>query len=141
VVAIAYIGGLFVLFTFTHFVADWIFQTHYEAMNKHKDDGIRAVHCAVYTVFFLPWFWFLSFSLERAGIGAAVLFVSHFVEDSYYPVYLWARYIRRVPEVRERGPSGFVEFISTPLGKILMIAVDQIIHLAFLWVLVALALW
>ena len=29
--------------------------------------------------------------------------------------------------------AGFMEFVQTPLGKILMIAIDQIIHLAFLF--------
>ena len=38
-----------------------------------------------------------------------------------------------MPIVRERGLDGFKEFVDTPLGKILMIAVDQIVHLAFLW--------
>ena len=28
--------------------------------------------------------------------------------------------------------TGFVEFVQTPLGKILMIAIDQISHLVFL---------
>jgi hypothetical protein len=35
--------------------------------------------------------------------------------------------------------KGFLQFIQTPLGKILMIAIDQIIHLTFLWPLVIMA--
>jgi hypothetical protein len=31
---------------------------------------------------------------------------------------------------------GFGEFVQTPIGKILMIAIDQIIHLAFLFPIV-----
>lgn len=36
--------------------------------------------------------------------------------------------------------AGFVEFIQTTLGKILMISIDQIIHLLFLLPIVYLAM-
>lgn len=121
-----------------------------------------------------------------------ILFTSHFIEDSYIPVYLWMKYIRRPPGMGIRiisdggiisirydsslsGQSatmvdvpvdpnlrgnmsgdildlisridsglsaeaaeeeirmkGFIEFIDTVLGKILLIAFDQIIHIIFL---------
>jgi hypothetical protein len=37
-----------------------------------------------------------------------------------------------VPNVIDEK-AGFIQFISTPLGKILMITIDQIIHLSFLF--------
>ena len=72
-------------------------------------------------------------------------------------MYLWARYIRRPPEMFELNKyqvckgnqfvgypadykEGFIEFAKTPLGKILTIVVDQIIHLIFLIPIVWLAL-
>ncbi len=129
-------GGLFAVLTFVHFFADWIFQTHYEAMRKHNHPWIRARHCTVYTVFFLPVLWLMGIHGAAFGVACAVLWVSHFAEDTYIPVYLWALYIRRAVKTKEE----FVTFVDTALGKILMIAVDQIIHLSFLWIIVYLAL-
>ena len=158
VTKVALMGGLFAVFTFVHFFVDWICQTHAEAMAKHNNAKVRARHCLIYTIGFIPLMLLLKFSFWEFVVGVNILFWSHFVEDTYYPVYLWAKYIRRPPEmvnpivvedntglisahVLPPDPkTGFIKFISTPLGKILMIAVDQIIHLAFLFPLVWMAL-
>jgi len=156
---VALMGGLFAVFAFVHFFVDWIFQSHSEAMAKHNNAKIRAKHCLIYTVGFIPLLIVLHFSFLKLGLATIILFVSHFVEDTYYPVYLWAKYIRKPPEmvepwketcIRENGDKyiklhppdakkGFIEFIQTTLGKILMIAIDQIIHLLFLIPLVWMA--
>lgn len=160
IVKVALGGGLFAIFTFVHFFVDWILQTHAEAMAKHNNWKVRARHCLVYTVGFVPILWYLHFPFWYFVISVNVLFWSHFVEDTYVPVYLWAKYIRKPSEMTDPHKEliigvdgqktfkvhppdpkkGFIEFISTPLGKILMIAVDQIIHLAFLFPLVWMAL-
>jgi hypothetical protein len=157
---IALMGGLFAVLTFIHFFVDWILQTHAEAMAKHNNWKVRARHCLIYTVGFIPILWALNFSWWKFVIALNILFWSHFVEDTYLPVYLWAKYIRKPPEmiepwketyvrvdgsiaIRVHPPDakrGFMEFVQTSLGKILMIAVDQIIHLAFLFPIVWLAL-
>ena len=126
-------GGVFAYLAFCHFAADWIFQTHAEAMVKHTNRLVRFAHCAIYTGLMTLAMGFAGLSGAGLAASAAVLFASHFVEDTYLPVYWWARYVRRVPVVRERGVEGFREFVETTLGKILMIAVDQIAHLAVLW--------
>lgn len=193
---LAKIGGVFSLLVFIHFFSDWIFQSHMEAMAKAKNARIRARHCAIYTTFFLPFLWWAGVSPAWIAGCAGILFLSHFVEDTYIPVYLWMKYIRRPPgmgikvtktgqcfyattgpeyigalPVRQKilpigydtnGPlhseaspleramaldaqgkspkeieeiiqhEEFLKFVDTPLGKILLIAVDQIIHIAFL---------
>jgi hypothetical protein len=133
-------GGLFAILTFVHFFVDWICQTHSEAMQKHNNPIVRARHCAIYTIGFVPFlFWFNLTGLE-IFFSMNILFWSHFIEDTYVPVFLWAKYVRRPPEMINDPKNGFLSFISTPLGKILMIAVDQIIHLAFLFPIVWFAL-
>lgn len=149
---IALMGGLFSIFTFVHFFVDWLMQTHAEAMSKHNNWKIRARHCLIYMTGFIPLLYILGFSFWQYVIALNILFWSHFVEDTYLPVFLWAKYIRRPPEMIESwkemytrvdgsvafkvhppdAKRGFMEFVQTPLGKIIMIAVDQIIHLAFL---------
>ena len=156
VLQIALAGGLFAVLAFVHFFVDWIFQSHAEAMVKHNNPKIRAKHCAIYTAGFLPLFYCFGFSWWEWLIGINVLFWSHFGEDTYLPVFYWAKWIRRPPEMTEPQKTtdldgyvsvsppdprkGFVQFISTPLGKILMIAIDQIIHLTFLFPIIWLAM-
>jgi len=145
-------GGLFSILGFIHFFVDFVCQTHFEAMNKHNNALIRARHCAIYTLGFLPVLFFMHacgvYTWLEMFIAVNILFWSHFGEDTYYPVYLWARYIRRPSEMTDPivttnfvghqvvlppdPKAGFIKFINTTLGKILMIAVDQIIHFAFL---------
>jgi hypothetical protein len=195
-IMLALAGGLFAILTFIHFVVDWIFQTHAEAMVKHNNAKVRARHCAIYTLGFVPlllaFTWFSVLTPLELVACVLILFVSHFVEDTYLPVFYWALHVRRPPEVRwtikledgasklygpdgalvDHAPSldtwpdqwrkdlatsvkdaetckaankqmalrGFMEFVNTGLGKILMIAVDQIIHLAFLFPIVWLVL-
>lgn len=188
----AILGGKLAFLVFVHFAVDWIFQSHDEAMRKHNQWRPRARHCAVYTAPFaaiLCWSVTRGMSPSWAAALTVLVFLSHFVEDTYVPVLLWAKYVRRPPCMRWRvreehgmlslvgpefrrggvlvdlpsdkdrsqrsavirgfnevgravGPTreaqraidrlGFLEFVSDPLGKILMIAVDQIIHVGFL---------
>jgi hypothetical protein len=145
---IALTGGLLSILVFIHFFVDWIFQSHAEAMVKHNNPKIRAKHCLIYTVGFVPFIALFHFSWVEWLFALNLLFWSHFCEDTYIPVFLWAKYIRRPPEMTEPRKqtgidgyvsilppdpkAGFVDFIQTPMGKILMIAIDQIIHIAFL---------
>lgn len=170
VTKLALAGGLFAILTFIHFFVDWVFQSHSEAMVKHNNAKVRAKHCLIYTAGFIPFMWYLHFSLLGWIVCLNVLFWSHFYLDTYHLVYLWAKYIRRPPEMVDpikvsRGPvlfitddpfkseikeqfdvlppnpkEGFIVFVQTPLGKILMITLDQISHLWFLWVLVIFAI-
>jgi hypothetical protein len=137
---LALLGGIFAVLAFVHFATDWIFQSHAEAMVKHNNWKVRAKHCAIYTAGFLPLFWLAGFSWVEWFVAINILFWSHFCEDTYLPVYWWAKYIRRPLEMTQPrkstgadgyvtlGPpdpkAGFIEFIQTPLGKILMIAID-----------------
>lgn len=145
---IALMGGLLSILVFIHFFVDWIFQSHAEAMVKHNNPKIRAKHCLIYTLGFVPFMALFHFSWLEWLIALNILFWSHFGEDTYVPVFLWAKYIRRPPEMiqprKQTGvdgyvtilppdaKAGFVDFIQTPMGKILMIAIDQIIHICFL---------
>jgi hypothetical protein len=142
-------GGAFSLFVLIHFVVDWIFQTHKEAMIKHVSPLIRAKHCLIYTVGFFPLMLMFKFEYWELYFGTIILFFSHYIEDTYVPVYWWAKYIRKPKEMVNpditkifRGDNwadypandkeGFIQFSNTPIGKILTIVIDQVIHIVFL---------
>lgn len=94
-------GGLFAIMVFIHAFTDFVCQTHYEAMNKHNNAKIRARHCLIYTIGFLPLLALLTFFGALTGwelfFAINILFWSHFVEDTYYPVVLWAKFVRKPP--------------------------------------------
>ena len=128
---LANFGGILTILIFIHFFTDWLFQSHAEAMVKHNHSAIRAKHCAIYTLGFVPLL-ALTVSPFEFLASISILFFSHFYLDTYHLVFLWAKYIRRPPEMNEDPVGGFIQFVSTPLGKILMIAIDQISHITCL---------
>lgn len=136
VIDLAKMGGVFALLVFCHFVVDWLFQSHDEAMKKSHDAWVRAIHCIVYTTGFIPLMILLRLNLVEFIASLTILFVSHFFEDTYYPVFLWVKYVRRPPEFRSplypTDREAFLAWFSTPLGKIIGIVVDQLVHIGFL---------
>lgn len=129
-------GGIFSILAFIHFFVDFILQTHAEAMVKHNNAKIRARHCIIYTTGFLPLLSVLFYNNPlKLFLSINILFWSHFYLDTYNFVYLWCKYIRKPPEITKASDpkQGFIEFVQTTLGKILLISVDQISHLTFLF--------
>lgn len=160
--AIGEVGGIFAVLVFIHFFADWLFQSHDEAMAKSTNSHVRARHCAIYTVAFLPFFWLAHVPLWQIGLFTVILFESHFIEDTYIPVVRWMKHIRKPPpftdvtlfrvvegyeKVQEdtghapqrayNDKERFLKYLadSPALANILMITVDQIIHIFFLLVI------
>lgn len=130
---VAQIGGIFALLTLAHFVADWVFQSHAEAMAKPKNSGVRARHCTVYAVLCCLVIGLFQPDPYVLGTAWLLLFCSHYLEDTYLPVFVWAKYIRKPPEMTAKATlEEFVAFAATPIGKILLIAIDQIVHILFL---------
>jgi hypothetical protein len=113
-------------------------------MVKHNHPWVRARHCAIYTAAFLPFLFWWGLPIWYLMLAANILFWSHFAQDTYISVYYWCLYVRRPPcmvaPVRtERGTfaapdpkAGFIQFIDTTLGKMLMIVADQLVHIWFL---------
>lgn len=145
---IATAGGLFAVLTFVHFFSDWLFQSHKEATNKHHNHVIRGIHCFIYTVMFIPIILLLGISGWWLLVSLLTLFLSHFIIDTYIPVFLWAKFIRRVPELSAPPKDRYLHsmqefgrlFKESPVHAILFITVDQIMHLTFLWVIVIIAM-
>jgi len=125
-------GSLFSLLVFNHFIVDWGFQTHNEAMKKTPDWKVRARHCLIYATGFMPLLFLMGLSGPELVASFLILFTSHFIEDTYIPVYFWAKYVRRMPLIRLDGIQAFKAEFSRPLGLILFITIDQLIHMLFL---------
>src|SRR5271154_2201655 len=89
------IGGLLSLLTLNHFFVDWIFQSHEEAMIKHNNPKVRAKHCCIYTMGFIPLLIVMGLGSWSLFVGLNVLFWSHYYIDTYQLVFLWAKHIRR----------------------------------------------
>ena len=145
-------GGLLFILTIVHFILDWIFQSDKIAMSKHSNSSVRAQHCLLYAIGFIPIMFLFKFQMWEYVFGFSVLFITHYIEDSYVPLYLWAKYIRKplvcsfinhpmdnnlVRQTNNQdyeyhslnNKKDFYKFCDTQLGKILVITVDQIIHI------------
>lgn len=138
-----------------HFAFDWVYQSHKEALAKSKNRKVRLWHCVKYAVPFVPVLMWFGMGSGAILASLAILFGTHYVIDSYVPVMLWAKYLRRAPEFDNIGerpvshPVGwqdkviertyyptdvdaFIAFARTPLGLVLMITMDQFLHIACL---------
>lgn len=146
-------GGLLFILTLIHFFLDWTFQTQKEAMEKHDNPIVRAKHCLIYSFGFSPIMLIMNFSILELFIGLAILFVSHFILDTYIVVFLWLKYIRKPYEKYEMyeningktiynsfNEEYFREFVNTQLGLILALVIDQITHIICLIPIVYMAL-
>src|SRR5690606_2404499 len=82
---LASIGGLVFFLAFWHFVVDWGFQSHVEAMSKATNAKVRAIHCTIYTMgMTLPLFFLVPGHVLACSVA---LWISHFLIDTYIPVY------------------------------------------------------
>ena len=98
-------GGIFVLLMFVHFLADWMMQT--DAMAKRKADEstwMLVVHSATYAAVFMPILYVMFHrSVHMTVSSTLTLMMSHGAIDTYTPIWLWARYVRRPSEMRARS--------------------------------------
>lgn len=144
------IGTIFCVMVTIHFVADWVFQSHDTAMRKSNDWIIRFEHCFLYAGFFIPFFVWVTW-VRNSGwpvlTAYFLLLITHFIEDTYLPVYWWVWYVREVPSITcyrfgtDQSIKRFKEWFGTPLGCVLGIAVDQIVHILCLWAAIAALIW
>lgn len=65
-----------------HAAGDFPLQTDRMATQKFDSRRVRAEHCAVYTLAFLPFIVATGWSVGQAGAFSTVLFATHFVIDS-----------------------------------------------------------
>mgnify|MGYP001583553699 CR=1 FL=1 len=116
---------LFVALVLTHLVADWLFQTEYEAMNKAKGRFFNAAiikHSLIYTLAFVPALVYLGAPMW----WLIALFSSHMFLDRRWPVIWWIKTVKRTSE----------ETINKLFWMVIVI--DQIFHIL---VLVPIAVW
>lgn len=146
---IALAGGLYVPLVFWHFVADWLTQTQDKAERKSKDHAVLASHCLVYTLFFVPVLLLYQIPMWGRLALLPILFFSHLIGDAGFPVWFWARYIRRMTTGPTRKRVDKLKDFFPPSEEIdarvlfrpsLLLVIDQLWHLAWLWVIVYLAM-
>jgi len=97
-----------------HFIGDWLLQNQYIAEHKTKDTAIRAMHCAIYTSCFCWLGW----------LPCVYIFVTHFIIDSYMPLYYFRKLRGDYTNLEE-----FKESFKTPAGFMVNVTMDQIFHL------------
>jgi len=125
------LGALFALMTLAHFVFDWLPQAESWAVVKHREWDVRLLHSLFYSLPMAVLLYMVTdCSIDRMNIALIVLLVSHFFEDTYWFPAWWYRNVRQ-----GKGPmyEGF--------NLVLVIMVDQIVHLVTLLVACTIAIW
>ncbi len=113
---------VFEAFLITHFVMDWIFQWNWEAMKKSKEWLPLFFHCTVYTAGFIPAFIFFNVNF----LWLLLIFVSHVILDKR-SLEFW---------ILEKFKGVKKDDVGEPIFTILLIGIDQTLHLAILTLIV-----
>jgi len=131
---IAEAGGALIVLMFVHFFADWVLQTDDMARRKADESPwLLVVHSTVYAVAFIPILLHaFRFSPSLVASSFLALLMSHGAIDTYTPLWLWARLIRRPQEMRDDPVGGFTAWSSKPYGMLLTSGLDQFMHISFL---------
>lgn len=110
---------------------DFFFQSQAQALAKTRDWKIRTRHCAEYSTWFMAFFTMMGLNISSAFVLTLWVFATHWLEDTYIPVIWWAKYARQAPEFKENitDYEAFVKFISTPIGVLLSVVIDQMVHI------------
>jgi len=109
----------------THLIVDFIFQWNWQSENKQKNYWALFSHCLVYTIGFIPVFWFYQINF----LWLILLFISHAVIDQ-------GRSVRWLLEIFKGLKK---ENFPESKWNILALAMDQILHFAVLTVIVLLS--
>mgnify|MGYP003881624313 CR=1 FL=1 len=114
--------SLFEALVMTHFIVDWIFQWRWETMNKSKKLAPLLFHSGVYSLGFIPVF--LIYNIHFSWL--ILLFFSHvFLDSRKFEIWL----LEKFKGVKRRE-------IPECLWWILLIGIDQILHITVLAILV-----
>jgi len=110
-------GGLVAFLMVLHCIGDWMLQWQWMAENKTKDWRVRFLHCVIYTAIFAPFV---------PPPWLAWIFATHFVIDSYKPLY-WFRKLTK--DHRAADLDTFKKSFGTPDGFFVLVTYDQIFHM------------
>lgn len=127
---ISQLGGLFAIMTLAHFAFDWLTQREQDAIRKQYDWRVRFFHCFIYSVLMTITFVVITdVHFMWAWLIFQWLFITHFIEDTYWFPLWWMENVRKTK-------AGVYEGFNA----VLVVTADQVVHLACLLVACWLAL-
>lgn len=97
-----------------HLLMDWIFQGKYQAEKKSSEVKALISHCFIYTVGFIPIFWFLHIS----WYWLFILFITHLILDKRG----FENWVMKMKGLNKNN-------VSTEVWSIVSTGVDQTLHL------------
>lgn len=115
-----------IFLTAAHFVGDWFLQTDFIQQNKARNSRLRWLHVFLATLPTGVGLLFLSADPKMLSAVYLWLVGSHWLIDSYLPLYWWRKVVMRDPECEsiERFAAAF----NTPRGMVVYVAMDQMLH-------------
>ena len=106
---------LFEALFLAHLMGDWFFQTKWQAQYKKEQWSALISHCCIYTICFLPvFFWY-----HLSPFLLVFIFLTHFIIDRRKFTIWWMRTIKKIKE----------DDFPQSIWFVLLIAVDQAFHL------------
>lgn len=109
---------IFEVLLIIHLIMDFILQRGWEASKKHNEWLPLIFHCFIYTIGFIPGFWFFEINF----LWLLLIFISHIIIDQQ-GFLLW---------FLEKFKGFKKEKFSEAIWIFLLVGVDQILHASVL---------
>jgi len=103
--------NILLLILIVHFIADFMLQTHEQAVNKYKINEYLGYHISIYSLCWFFMTWYIFNNIKYAFIFAVITFLCHFITDAI--TSNWSKYYFDKKDYH----NGFV-----------IIGIDQILH-------------
>lgn len=90
--------SLFVVLYIGHKISDYLFQTEYQALNKHKNWGALLRHCTIYTLILSLLAYYLIGFFSWTAIF--ILLISHIIIDKRGILIWWAKNVKKMTDIK-----------------------------------------
>ncbi|MFV9957783.1 MAG: DUF3307 domain-containing protein [Rickettsia conorii subsp. raoultii] len=116
--------SLFIILYIGHKIADYLFQTDYQALNKHKNWGALLRHCLIYTITLT----FLAFIIIGyfSWTTLFIIFISHIIIDKRVFVIWWATKIKKMSNTTNIAVQPAIKELDQSFHYIILFIVSLI---------------
>lgn len=116
--------SLFIILYIGHKIADYLFQTDYQALNKHKNWKALFLHCLIYTITLT----FLAFIIIGYFSWTAIfiIFISHIIIDKRVFVIWWATKIKKMSDTTNVAVQPAIKELDQSFHYIILFIVSLI---------------
>ncbi|MEP9409022.1 DUF3307 domain-containing protein [Peribacillus frigoritolerans] len=113
---------LFIILYIGHKIADYLFQTEYQALNKQSNWGALLRHCTIYTLI-ITLLAFITIGFF-SWTAVFILFISHVIIDKRGFLIWWARRVKKMADTNNQSQQPVLNELDQAFHYIILFIVS-----------------